>query len=68
MRIKILCWNVRGLNDFEKRKLIKGVVRNQKPDLVCLLEKVKEMSLQMVKSVGGRKRGVLHFCSFYKLR
>ena len=53
MRIKILCWNVRGINDFEKRKLIKGVVRNQKPDLVCLLEtKVKEMSLQMVKSVG----------------
>ena len=52
MRIKILCWNVRGLNDFEKRKLINGVVRNQKPDLVCLLDtKVKEMSLQMVKSV-----------------
>ena len=53
MRIKILCWNVRGLNDSEKRKLIKGVVRNQKPDLVCLLEtKVKEMSQQMVNSVG----------------
>ena len=53
MRIKILCWNVRGLNDLEKKKLIKGVVRNQKPNLVCLLEtKVKEMSLQMVKSVG----------------
>ena len=53
MRIKLLCWNVRGLNDFEKRKLIKGVVRNQKPYLVCLLEtKVKEMSLQMVKSMG----------------
>ena len=53
MRIKILCWNVRGLNDLEKRKLIKGVVRNQKPDFVCLLEmKMKEMSLQMVKSVG----------------
>ena len=53
MRIKILCWNVRGLNDIEKRKLIKGVVRNQKPDLVCLSEtKVKEMSLQLVKSMG----------------
>ncbi|RVW38638.1 LINE-1 reverse transcriptase-like [Vitis vinifera] len=25
MRIKILCWNVCGLNDLEKRKLIKGV-------------------------------------------
>ena len=53
MKIKILCWNVRGINDFEKRKLIKEVVKNQKLDLVCLLEtKVKEMSLQMVKSVG----------------
>ena len=53
MRIKILCWNVRGLNDIEKRKLIKGVVRNKKPDLVCLMEtKVKEMSVQMVNCVG----------------
>ena len=53
MRIKILCWNVRGINDCAKRKLIKGVVRNQKPDLVCLLEtKVKDVSLQLVKSVG----------------
>ncbi|RVW27803.1 hypothetical protein CK203_102622 [Vitis vinifera] len=42
-----------GINDCAKRKLIKGVVRNQKPDLVCLLEtKVKEVSLQLVKSVG----------------
>ncbi|RVX04892.1 hypothetical protein CK203_019123 [Vitis vinifera] len=41
------------LNDCEKRKLIKGMVRNQKPDLVCLFEiKVKEISMQMVKSVG----------------
>ena len=53
MRIKILCWNVRGLNDIEKRKLIKGVVRNQKLDLVCLLEtKMKEMLVQMVNCVG----------------
>ena len=53
MRIKILCWNVQGLNDCEKRKLIKGVVRNQRPNLVCLLEtKVKDLSMQMVKSIG----------------
>ena len=33
--------------------MIRGVVRNQKPDLVCLMEtKVKDMSLQMVNSVG----------------
>ncbi|RVW71709.1 Transposon TX1 uncharacterized 149 kDa protein [Vitis vinifera] len=43
----------RRLNDIEKRKLIKGVVRNQKLDLVCLMEtKVKEMSVQMVNCVG----------------
>ncbi|RVW67638.1 Transposon TX1 uncharacterized 149 kDa protein [Vitis vinifera] len=42
-----------GLNDCDKRKLIKGVVRNQKADLVCLLEtKVKDISTQLVKSVG----------------
>ena len=53
MRIKILCWNVQGLNDIEKRKLIKGVERKQKLDLVCLMEtNVKEMSVQMVNYVG----------------
>ncbi|RVW47728.1 Transposon TX1 uncharacterized 149 kDa protein [Vitis vinifera] len=42
-----------GLNDCDKRKLIKGVVRNQKADLVCLLEtKVKNVSTQLVNSVG----------------
>ncbi|RVW43928.1 hypothetical protein CK203_072334 [Vitis vinifera] len=40
-------------NDCDKRKLIKGVVRNQKADLVCLLEtKVKDVSTQLVNSVG----------------
>ena len=33
--------------------LIKSVVKNQKPDLVCLMEtKVKEISVQMVNCVG----------------
>lgn len=53
MKIKILSWNVRELNDEEKRKLIKSVVRTQKVDLVCLLEtKVQEMKLQVVRSLG----------------
>ena len=52
MKIKILSWNVRELNDEEKRKLIKSVVRTQKVDLVCLLEtKVQEMKLQVVRSL-----------------
>ena len=52
MKIKILSWNVRELNDEEKRKLIKSAVRTQKVDLVCLLEtKVQEMKLQVVRSL-----------------
>ena len=38
MKIKILSWNVRGLNDREKRRMINSVVRAQKADLVCFLE------------------------------
>ena len=54
MKIKILSWNVRGLNDREKRRMINLVVRAQKADLVCFLEtKVQEMSLKMVKSLGA---------------
>ena len=53
MKIKILFWNVRELNDEKKRKLIKSVVRTQMVDLVCLLEtKVQEMKLQVVRSLG----------------
>ena len=53
MKIKILSWNVRGLNNEEKRKLIKSVVRSQKANLVCFLEtKVQEMSLKVVKRLG----------------
>ena len=44
MKIKILAWNVRGLNDREKRRIFNLVVRAQKVDLVCCLEtKVSEM-------------------------
>ena len=53
MKIKILSWNVRGLNDREKRKLLKLVIRSQKAYLVCLIEtKMQEMSLKVVKSLG----------------
>ena len=53
MKIKILAWNVRGLDDREKRRMINSVIRAQKADLVCFLEtKVSEISLKMVKSLG----------------
>ena len=53
MKIKILAWNVRGLDDREKRRMINSVMRAQKAYLVCFLEtKVSEISLKMVKSLG----------------
>nr|CAN68371.1 hypothetical protein VITISV_002005 [Vitis vinifera] len=43
----------RGLNNGEKRKLIKSVIRSQKANLVCFLgTKVQEMSLKVVKRLG----------------
>ena len=36
MKIKILSWDVRGVNNSEKRKVIKQFIRGQRVDLVCL--------------------------------
>ena len=53
MRLRILSWNVRGVNDKDKRRLIKNVIKSQKVDLVCLQEtKIQEMSNGMVRSLG----------------
>ena len=54
MKIKILSWNVRGLNDREKKRMINSIVRAQKADLVCFLEtKVQGISLKVMKSLGA---------------
>ena len=53
MKIKILSWNVRGVNDPDKRKVIKNFLRSHRADLVCLQEtKVQEMNIDMVRSLG----------------
>ena len=53
MKIKILSWNVRGVNDRNKRCSIKALIRSQKVDLVCLQEtKMSQMTLGVVRSLG----------------
>ena len=53
MRLRILSWNVRRVNDRDKRNLIKNVIKTQKVDLVCLQEtKTQEMSSGIVRSLG----------------
>ena len=38
MKLKILSWNVKGLNDFRKRLVVKNLLREWKCDVVCLQE------------------------------
>ncbi|KAL0011411.1 hypothetical protein SO802_006519 [Lithocarpus litseifolius] len=52
MNLKILSWNVRGLNDFRKRLVVKNFLRQWKCDVVCLQEtKLTGMDRQMVGSL-----------------
>ena len=53
MLIRILSWNVRGINDKDKRKVVKAFLRIQRADLVCLQEtKCKLMLDSVVRSLG----------------
>jgi hypothetical protein len=48
MKLKILSWNVRGINELDKRLRIKGLMRDWKIDLVCLLETKREVITRAV--------------------
>ena len=53
MNLKLLSWNVRGVNKSTKRKVIKSVIRKQKVDLFCIQEtKIQDMTDRVVRSVG----------------
>lgn len=56
MELKILSWNVWGLNDLSKRRIISAVIRRQKPHVICLQEtKMESVEKAVVDSVGGNK-------------
>jgi exonuclease III len=49
MKPKILIWNVRGLNAIEKRLEIRGLLKEWKADIVCLVEtKLSVISREVV--------------------
>ena len=53
MKVKIMTWNVRGVNDPDRRKIIRNFIRYQRVDLVCLQEtKIQEMTASMARSLG----------------
>jgi exonuclease III len=54
MKLKILSWNVRGLNLVEKRMKIKSLLREWKVDVVCFQEtKVQVVTRELVQSLWG---------------
>jgi exonuclease III len=54
MKPKIIVWNVRGLNAFKKRLKIRGLLKEWKADIVCLIEtKMEFISREVVRSIWG---------------
>ena len=52
MKLKMTSLNVRGLNDPQKRLVVKNLLREWKCDVVCLQEtKIARMDRQMVCSL-----------------
>jgi hypothetical protein len=54
MQPKIISWNVRGMNEYEKRIKIRRRLREWKADIVCLQEtKMEVINIEVVRSVWG---------------
>ena len=54
MNIRILSWNVRGINVVEKHSVVKVVIRSQRVDLVCLWEtKVRNLGVEASSRIGA---------------
>ncbi|XP_019263814.1 PREDICTED: uncharacterized protein LOC109241530 [Nicotiana attenuata] len=56
MKIKILWWNVRRLNEAEKRRLVKSLIKKWNTDIVCLSEtKLKQCNCSLMRQSGGSR-------------
>jgi exonuclease III len=52
MNVKIISWNVRGMNELDKRLRIKNLLKGWKADIVCLQEtKLGLISSRVVRSL-----------------
>ncbi|KAL4601409.1 hypothetical protein ACB092_11G271100 [Castanea dentata] len=54
MSLRMLSWNVRGLNNPQKREVCKNLLRERKCDIVCLQEtKLSSLNSSIVRSLWG---------------
>jgi exonuclease III len=55
-KIKIITWNVRGLNDKSKRSSIRNFIKSKNPDIVCLQEtKLSLVPENIYRQIFGRR-------------
>lgn len=56
MNLKLVSWNVRGLNARDKRRLVKSLVMDWKADIICLQETKleREIKVMLCQIWGGR--------------
>ncbi|XP_059635931.1 uncharacterized protein LOC132278132 [Cornus florida] len=66
MKIRIITWNVRGLNDPDKRRVVKVTVRKWNAHVICLQEtKLASITDDVVRSLwGSRWKMILSVGSF----
>ena len=56
MKLKILSWNVRGVNDRDKRLVRMAFFKSQRAELVCLQEtKIQKLDPGMVRNLGDSR-------------
>ena len=56
MKLKLLSWNVRGLNDPKIREILRNWLRNWKVDVVCLQEtKLDKVDWRLIQSIWGNR-------------
>ena len=54
MKLKILSWNVQGLNNYDQKRRVRNSLKKWKGDDVCLPEtKLEVINRAMVRSVWG---------------
>lgn len=56
MKVKLISWNIRGLNDMSKRNTIKSLIQKWRPDILCLQETKTELfSVAIARELWGSR-------------
>ena len=54
MNLKIISWNVRGLNEWDERLRVRNLIKNWRLDIVCLQEtKLELITRAVIRNLWG---------------